>query len=260
MNWQWPICIIGAYLVGSIPFGVIIGRIRGIDVRDHGSKNIGATNVSRVLGKKLGMLCFLLDVAKGAGPTIVAGFMIGKVAEAEPEPREMWLWMAVELKQSEMWLWMAVAISAVLGHMFSIFLRFRGGKGVATGFGSLAAMWPLMTFPAFVAVVVWYFSLRMTKYVAVASMLAAISLPLVYLLTSIPNDGRDIARILMHASPPCIVTGVLAILIVYQHRSNIARIQRGEEPKVAGRKRRGDILHDQTETTGSTGDHPNDQS
>ncbi|MCH7572314.1 MAG: glycerol-3-phosphate 1-O-acyltransferase PlsY [Planctomycetes bacterium] len=249
MNWQWPICIIGAYLVGSIPFGVIIGRIRGVDIRDHGSKNIGATNVSRVLGKKFGVLCFLLDVSKGAGPTIVAGVMNGVVGRN-----------ASDLAQTEMWLWMAVAISTVLGHMFSIFLRFRGGKGVATGFGSLAAMWPLMTFPAFVAVVVWYFTLRMTKYVAVASMLAAISLPLVYLLTSIPNDGRDIARILMHASPPCIVTGVLAILIVYQHRSNIARIQRGEEPKVAGRKRRGDILHDQTETTGSTRDHPNDQS
>lgn len=258
MTWPWLICIIGAYLVGSIPFGVIIGRIRGIDVRDHGSKNIGATNVSRLLGKKYGVLCFLLDVSKGAGPTIVAGVMIGKVAALEQ--REMWLWMAVELKQSEMWLWMAVAISAILGHMFSIFLRFRGGKGVATGFGSLAAMWPLMTIPAFVAVVVWYFTLRMTKYVAVASMLAAVSLPLVYLLTSIPNDGRDMVRILMHASPPGIVTGVLAVLIVFQHRSNIARLQRGEEPKVAGRKRRGDILHDQPETTGSTRDRPNDQS
>ena len=249
MNWQWPICIIGAYLVGSIPFGVIIGRIRGVDVRDHGSKNIGATNVSRVLGKKYGVVCFLLDVSKGAGPTFVAGVMNG-VINRNPST----------LEPHEMWLWMAVAISAVLGHMFSIFLKFRGGKGVATGFGSLAAMWPLMTIPAFVAVVVWYFTLRMTKYVAVASMLAAVSLPLVYLLTSIPNDGRDIARILLHASPPFFVTGVLAVLIVYQHRSNIARLQRGEEPKVAGRKRRGDILDDQPETNGSTREVPNDQS
>jgi len=249
MIWQWLICIIGAYLVGSIPFGVIIGRIRGIDVRDHGSKNIGATNVSRLLGKKFGVLCFLLDVSKGAGPTIVAGVMNGVVGRN-----------ASDLAQTEMWLWMAVAISTVLGHMFSIFLKFRGGKGVATGFGSLAAMWPLMTIPAFVAVLVWYFTLRMTKYVAVASMLAAVSLPLVYLLTSIPNDGRDMARILLHASPPGIVTGVLAVLIVFQHRSNIERIKRGEEPKVAGRKRRGDILHDQPETTGSTRDQPNDQS
>ncbi len=184
--------------------------------------------------------------------------MIGNAAELEQ--REVWLWMVVELKQSEMWLWMAVAIAAVLGHMFSIFLKFKGGKGVATGFGSLAAMWPLMTIPAFVAVVVWYFTLRMTKYVAVASMLAAISLPLVYLLTSFPNDGRDIARILLHASPPFFVTGVLAVLIVYQHRSNITRLKRGEEPKVVGRKQRGDILHDQSEATGSTQEHPNDQS
>ena len=79
MTSQWLICIIGAYLIGSIPFGVIIGRARGIDVRDHGSKNIGATNVTRVLGKKLGVLCFLLDVSKGAGPIIVAGIMNGVV-------------------------------------------------------------------------------------------------------------------------------------------------------------------------------------
>lgn len=254
----WIICIIFAYLIGSIPFGVIIGRTRGIDVRDHGSKNIGATNVSRVLGKKLGMLCFLLDVAKGAVPTMVAGVMIGKVAAQDQ--REMWLWMAVELKQSEMWLWMAVAISAVLGHMFSIFLRFTGGKGVATGFGSLVAMWPLMTFPAIVGVVVWYFTLRMTKYVAVASMLAALSLPVVYLLTSIPNDGRDMVRILLHASPPGIVTGIIAIMIVYQHRPNIARLKRGEEPKVAGRKRRGDILHEQPKANGVKADQTEDQS
>lgn len=249
MNWQWPICIIGAYLVGSIPFGVIIGRIRGVDIRDHGSKNIGATNVSRVLGKKFGLLCFLLDVSKGALPIIAAGIINGVIGRS-----------ATELVQTEMWLWMAVAVATVLGHMFSIFLKLTGGKGVATGFGAIASMWPLMTFPAFVAVVVWYFFLRMTKYVAVASMLAAVSLPLVYLLTSIPNDGRDMARILLHASPPFFVTGVLAILIVYQHRSNITRLQRGEEPKVAGRKRRGDILHDQSETTGSTQEHSNDQS
>lgn len=248
MNWQWPICIIGAYLVGSIPFGVIIGRIRGVDVRDHGSKNIGATNVSRLLGRKYGVLCFLLDVSKGAIPTFVAGVMNGLINPDEP------------LKQHQMWLWMAVAIAAVLGHMFSIFLKFRGGKGVATGFGSLAAMWSLMTIPAFVALVVWYFTLRMTKYVAVASMLAAVSLPLIYLLTLIPNDGRVIAKNLLDASPPFFVTGVLAVLIVFQHRSNIARLQRGEEPKVAGRKRRGDILHGQPETTGSTRDLPNDQS
>lgn len=227
----WVSCIIGAYLVGSIPFGVMIGRARGVNIREVGSKNIGATNVSRVLGRKLGILCFALDFLKGAVPVLVAGALAGTLSRSpiDPDPLQ-------RLSQTDMWLWLAVAAAAVLGHMFSIFLGFRGGKGVATGFGAMVAMWPLLTWPAVAALVVWYVTLRLFKYVSVASMLAVISLPISYLISNIPNLAQDqpVSRTidqLSHAYPPFVGTLMIAMLVVYQHRGNIARLRRGTEPK-----------------------------
>lgn len=224
--WTWLACIIGAYVIGSIPFGVIIGRAKGIDIRQHGSKNIGATNVTRVLGKRLGMLCFALDVLKGAAPVVIAGIVNQTLGRTAPQ-----------LTQTQMWLWLAVAAAAVAGHMYSIFLRFRGGKGVATGFGAALGMWPLLTLVALGALVVWYVALRMFKYVSVASMLGAISLPLGYLLSSIPPDATEhpLSHTLdhvVHASPPLIGTMVIALLVIWRHRGNIARLRRGEEPRI----------------------------
>ena len=115
----WIVCIAGAYLAGSIPFGVIIGRARGIDIREHGSKNIGATNVSRVLGARLGLLCFVLDVGKGAGPVIAAGALFDLLGKRPVDPD------AATLTQSETWLWLAVAGATIVGHMYSPFLGFR---------------------------------------------------------------------------------------------------------------------------------------
>ena len=219
----WIACIVGAYVVGSIPFGVIIGRARGVDIREHGSRNVGATNVGRVLGRKLGMLCFLLDVAKGVGPVLAAGFMTG-VINRQPVPGE--------LTPPEMWWWLAVAVATVIGHVSSIFLRFTGGKGVATGFGAMLAMWPLLTFPALGAMAVWYATLRFTRYVSVSSMLGAISLPVWYAIRVIPPTGNDVLPALTHASPPLVVTTLLAAFVVWRHRTNVARIRRGEEPKI----------------------------
>ena len=220
----WLSCIISAYLIGSIPFGLLIAKAKGIDIRAHGSKNIGATNVGRVLGKRFGIMCFLLDALKGAVSVLAAGFLCG-VINQEP----------AALKSLDMWLWMAVAVAAVAGHMASIFLKFAGGKGVATSFGGLLAMWPLLTFPALAAAVVWYAALRLSRYVSVSSMSAAISLPLWYLIRCIPNDGADVMGRIVHASPPLIVTSALALLVIWQHRANIARLRKGEEPKVGER-------------------------
>lgn len=227
LTWPWLASIVGAYVVGSIPFGVIIGRARGIDIRQHGSKNIGATNVTRVLGKPLGLLCFVLDVLKGASPVVIAGIVNGTLGRT-----------ADHLTQAQMWLWLAVAAAAVAGHIFSLFLKFRGGKGVATGFGAAVAMWPLLTLVALGALVVWYASLRLFKYVSVASMLGAISLPLGYLVSAIPPDAMDqplahTIEHLVHASPPLIGTALIAFIIIWKHRSNIARLRRGEEPRIS---------------------------
>lgn len=229
----WALCILGGYLAGSIPFGLLIGRLRGIDIREHGSKNIGATNVGRVLGRPLGMVCFVLDVAKGAAPVLIAGVVNDTLARP-----------AAELTQAQMWLWLTVAIAPVLGHVYSLFIGFKGGKGVATGFGALLAMWPLLTFPTLGALVVWYTALRLTKYVSVASMSAVVSLPIFALLAAAPGDLENIGATLRHASPPIIVTAALALFVIIKHRGNIARLRRGEESRVGGAARRGDVMHD----------------
>lgn len=231
---SWPLCILGAYLIGSIPFGVIIARSKGVDIRQHGSKNIGATNVGRVLGRRFGVMCFILDFLKGAGPVIGAG-VVNHTLGREPDA----------LESSQMWLWLAVAGAAVVGHMYSIFLRFAGGKGVATGFGAIAAMYPLLTYPAIAAIVAWYLVLRTTKYVSIASMLAVLSLPVSYLVSVIPPRAMDqplsmTMDHLRHASPPFVGTLLIALLVVWKHRSNIARLRRGDEPKVSDKGRRGD--------------------
>jgi acyl phosphate:glycerol-3-phosphate acyltransferase len=217
----WIIAVVSAYLAGSIPFGLLIARLVGdIDIREHGSKNIGATNVGRVLGRRWGLLCFVLDVLKGAAPVLVAGALTG-VLGREPGA----------LAQSEMWWWMAVAMAATLGHIFPVYIGFHGGKGVATGFGALAAMWPLMTLPAFTALVVWYATLRLTKYVSIASMLAASAVPACYALTVMGAHLEGAGERLWHASPPLFVTIALAAVVIWKHRANIARIRRGEEPR-----------------------------
>ena len=241
----WIVCILGAYLLGSIPFGVIIGRARGVDILRHGSRNPGATNVARLLGRPLGAVCLILDMGKGAGSVLVAGsifdFLGRRPASIDPE-------VAV-LNQTEMWLWLAVACAAVAGHMCSPLLAFRGGKGVATGFGAMVAMWEVLTFPALGAIVVWYGVLRLTKYVSAASILAAVSLPLGYALSVLPRDALDLplsASIdqVRAAWPPLAVTTLMAAVVVYKHRGNIARLRRGEEPKVRGSARRGDVLEE----------------
>jgi glycerol-3-phosphate acyltransferase PlsY len=226
MTIVWIACIVGAYLVGSVPFGVLIGKARGIDIRTLGSKNIGATNVGRVLGKKLGLTCFALDLLKGAGPVLIAGLLAGTLGHP-PE----------ELTAAQMWLWLAVAAASILGHMASLFLRFAGGKGVATSFGAMLAMWPLLTLPALAALVVWYAMLRIFRYVSLASIAAAISLPLWYLVSLVPSSGRQVVPSIVDGAPPLIVTTLLAAFVVFRHRANIARLTRGEEPTIGVRDR-----------------------
>ena len=132
----WTIGIVSAYIAGSIPFGVLLAKTKGINIREHGSKNIGATNVGRVLGKKLGTVCFFLDVLKGTTPVLIVGLFAGLFGQSIHETTTI-----------EMLLWICVVLAALLGHMYSIFLKFGGGKGVATTFGGMVAMWPLLTIP-----------------------------------------------------------------------------------------------------------------
>ena len=177
---MWPLFVAGAYVIGSIPFGVLLARTRGIDIRKHGSGNVGATNVGRVLGRRLGLACFVLDVGKGAIPVLVAGWhfqLLGRDTIATPA--------------TDSWWWLGVAFAALAGHMASVFLGFRGGKGVATAFGGLVAMWPTLGLAALAAFAAWIMVVLPTRMVSLASMVAAIVLPAVTVWILLSADVPD---------------------------------------------------------------------
>jgi glycerol-3-phosphate acyltransferase PlsY len=187
--------IAASYLLGATPTSYIAGRVgRGIDLRDHGSKNLGATNVYRLLGWSYAIPVGLFDVAKGVIPVALFGRWAGG-----PD-----------------WLPVTLGGAAVLGHMFSPYVRFRGGKGVATAGGVFVALAPL----AFaIAIPVWALSLWLTGYVSLSSIVAALTFPLWVRLTT---GG---------AGPTFWASVVLALLIVFAHRANIQRLRAGTESR-----------------------------
>jgi glycerol-3-phosphate acyltransferase PlsY len=196
-----------AYLLGSIPTGYVAGRIAGVDIRKVGSGNIGATNVTRVLGKRFGYPVFVVDFAKGLGAVIV-GMMIANTAQSTPK--------FVDLCGA------SAAIFSVIGHSYPIWLGFKGGKGVATSLGSLFG---LNWFAATVACVVWIVAFQVTRYVSLSSIAAAIALP-VTVATML---------YLKQLQTPILLYFVLllAAIIVVRHRSNLSRLLKGTEPRFA---------------------------
>jgi glycerol-3-phosphate acyltransferase PlsY len=192
--------LLGAYLVGSIPTSFLAARYgAGIDLREHGSKNLGATNLYRTLGWGYAVPVGLFDVAKGAVPAFLAAAFL-------PQP----------------WAPLVVGVAAVLGHVFSVFLRFRGGKGVATAAGVVLALAPAALG---IAALVWLAVLLGTGYVSLASMLGAIAFPVAARLVY-PTNGYALA-----------VGIALALFIVYTHRSNIKRLLAGSENRFGRRGR-----------------------
>ncbi|MDP6693977.1 MAG: glycerol-3-phosphate acyltransferase, partial [Phycisphaerales bacterium] len=182
---------------------------------EHGSKNIGATNVARILGKSLGVMCFLLDVLKGAVPVVV----IGIIAEIYGHSLQ-------DITTTQLLLWIAVVFSALLGHMYSPWLKFDGGKGVATTFGGMVVMWPLLTFPVLIAFVFWIFAVVFSKMISLASLLASsILFVATTFLVIMQSDVK-------HAWPLLGVTFLITVMVFWKHRSNIVRIIGGEEPKI----------------------------
>jgi glycerol-3-phosphate acyltransferase PlsY len=190
---------VAAYLIGSIPFGMLLAKLfGGVDVRKAGSGNIGATNVARVAGLLPGILTLVLDGVKGAAA----------------------VWLAARFA-NESALWMTVAgLSALLGHCFPVWLRFRGGKGVATAAGMfLALCWPA----ALGAIGVFILVVLFSRFVSLGSVSAAAAMPLLIYLLWAPH----------HAPPPAITFGAFAaaMLVVYKHDANIQRLVEGREPK-----------------------------
>ena len=216
----WLIAIPLAYLAGAVPFGVLIARAKGIDIRAHGSGNPGATNVGRVLGFRFFLLCFSLDMLKGLVPTLAAGLAAGVVGSRDIAPTDAWLWLGV-------------MAATVLGHMFSPFLSFKGGKGVATGLGALLGVFPILTLAAASAAIVWGLAFAIWRYVSLASVAAAIALPIATTLALWDTLKGDAP---LAALPFLSVTLLLGALVVFRHRSNIRRLIEGTEHKIGAPK------------------------
>jgi len=189
--------LICAYLIGSIPFGLLLGKAMGVDVRQAGSGNIGATNVHRLLGKKLGILTLLADTAKAIVPMLFARWLV--TGNADPAAGDLWVGLT--------------GVGAFLGHLFPIYLQFKGGKGVATALGVFLVLVPwavLISLVLFVSVVLW------SGYVSLGSLVAAAFMPLwIWLL------GGSMLYV-------CLALFV-GVLIWLKHRDNLTRLLTGEE-------------------------------
>jgi len=212
--------LIASFLCGSVPFGLLIGRLHGIDLRSVGSGNIGATNLGRALGRPWGIACFVLDALKGALPVLGFGLWA-----------DLWGIPLADAAAGPTTAWVTVAAAAILGHVFCPWLGFKGGKGVATGFGSMAAMWPLLTLPMLGALLGWVILIAISRYVSLASVVAAFVPPAVILIQSFDVDFWP-----PRAAPPLLfVTTLIALLVLLRHRTNVARLLAGTEPRIGRR-------------------------
>lgn len=200
------ISLLLSYGLGAIPFGVLVGRLKGVDVRAVGSGNSGATNVWRTLGPAAGITVFALDVAKGLAAPYIARGLVG--------PQE-YSWIA------------ACAALAILGHTFSVFLKFSGGKGIATGLGAALGLMPV---PALIAFATWGVALLLSRMISVASVLACLALPVIAWLLGVPSAF-------------VVVIAIIASIAIAKHFPNLQRVVAGTEPKVQfGRKRAGSVV------------------
>lgn len=205
-GWQ---VVLGAYLLGAIPFSFLLVRLRGLDIRTVGSGNVGATNALRAAGKAVGVLALMLDAAKGVAAVLLAR-RIGAPAEIVA----------------------AAAAAAVLGHMFPVFLGFRGGKGVATAGGALGSLEPIVflaTLAIFVLVVLLW------RYVSLGSILAVLGFPALLWLFS------RAGWIAPAPGPLLLGSTAIALLIVLRHQSNIRRLLDGSEHRLGENRTKGEM-------------------
>jgi acyl phosphate:glycerol-3-phosphate acyltransferase len=196
------IAVAVGYLLGSLPFGYLVARAKGVNIFEVGSKNPGATNVRRVLGKGPGNLVLFLDALKGAA---ASGWPM------------LWAWLRDGALAPETEI-VAIGgvVGAILGHSFSCFTGFRGGKSVATGAGGFLVVFPI---GMIIAIAIWAATVGVTRYVSLASMLGAVSLPVT-------------ALIMQRSTVLVTVTAVIALFVILRHRANISRLLTGTESKV----------------------------
>ncbi|MDA0768047.1 MAG: glycerol-3-phosphate 1-O-acyltransferase PlsY [Verrucomicrobia bacterium] len=226
MPWLLPVL---GFLIGSIPFGLLIAKARGVDIRKHGSGNIGATNVMRTLGKGPGISCLLLDLLKGFVPVVLAINLV-RFGDHTPGIHLAFLSNLANPLGADQQLFaqtihVLTALAAILGHNYSPWIGFKGGKGIATSAGALLGLMPA---GVVILILVFIITLRLTHDVSAASIAAAVALPLITVWGAYFHgkyaDGTWNKPLLAFA----ILAGVMAI---WRHRSNIARIRSGTENK-----------------------------
>ena len=202
------IYIILVYLAGAIPFGFIAGKIKGLDIRKHGSRNVGATNVFRVVGKGPGVAVYLLDALKGFMPVLISKM----------------IWPSTNVP--DQWFYIAVGLAAILGHVFTPYLRFKGGKGVATASGVLLALEPAAILIALGSFTIVFLAFG---YVSLGSIIASLVFPI----------SAAVIRIVQNQNPlvPIVALGwLVTILIMLTHKKNIVRLLNGTENKFSFKK------------------------
>ena len=215
------IALVG-YLLGSLPFGYVVARVKGVNIFEVGSKNPGATNVRRVLGAGPGNLVFVLDALKGA---VAASWAFGRFgAKTDFAFDGPFTWLHEHYAGAD-WIsfGMAGLVGALLGHSFSCFTKFKGGKGVATAAGGCLVLMPLGTL---IAAVVWAVTFYTSRYVSLASILAAVALPVTVLALRQP-------------APLLIFAAVAALFVMVRHRANITRLLNGTENRFAKKPKPG---------------------
>lgn len=217
------ILIASSFLLGSIPCSYLLGRMRGVDIRQLGSKNIGATNLGRVLGRKYFFLGFALDMLKGFVPVLVAGWLLGTLGRYASMP-------GVTLA------WLLCAVAAVVGHVFTPWLGWKGGKGVATGLGVMLGVFPVLTIVGLCALAVFLVLLWRYRYISLGSLGAGVTLPIAF-VTLMAVRSPDAAAALTRDSGPLYLgfTLLLCGLVFWTHRANIARLRAGTESKFGQR-------------------------
>lgn len=223
--WLLPIF---AFLLGSIPFGLLIAKSRGINIREHGSGNIGATNVLRIVGKKYGITCFILDFLKGLIPALLA-YNLYKYTGADERMMITFLREhAIDLGSDQFkaqGLTVITGLCAILGHNYSPWVNFKGGKGIATSAGVLVALMPP---GSLILIAIFILTFKISRYISLASIVAAASLPLIVLCGSLFQgklaDGTWNIPLFIFAT-------FISVMAIWKHRSNIKNLIAGKEHK-----------------------------
>lgn len=216
--------VVFAYLLGSIPFGFLIAKAHGKDLRSIGSGNIGATNVSRALGRKWAYFCFVLDVFKGLIPMLVAFFFIKPSAFKSNTSEVIFIG-----------LWLVVGCAAIIGHIFPVYLKFQGGKGVATSFGVALGLWPYFTISALFAVAIWAVFVLIWRFVSLASIGASVAFPVILVLEIAIVPTWDFTELW----PLILASVAIPVIVIFRHRNNIRRLFKGTESKILVKQNNG---------------------